>query len=148
MPLASRSGKNPHREICVHVGPYVVSSGIATRKQTGNPIAPDIRVMIRNAQGKYLAQDDYGLFFTADRFAAMVFSYRADNVADQLALLQKTQDVVLVAEPVPPEEIYERCDRCQDLFMPWMTYFDGRQFLCEECRGRRAGVRRIKWPKS
>ena len=31
---------------------------------------PDIRVVIRNTQGKYLAQDAYGLFFTEDRSAA------------------------------------------------------------------------------
>jgi hypothetical protein len=98
--------------------------------------APDIRVVVRNAQGKYLAQDDYGVFFTDSRSSAMVFSYRSDCVADQLAMLQKAHGVVLAAEPVPPEEIYERCDRCQDLFMPFMTYFDGKQFLCADCRAR------------
>ena len=94
-------------------------------------------MVIRNAQGKYLAQDDYGLFFTHDRSAAMVFSYGADNVAEQLAVLAEKHGVALAAEPVPPEEIYERCDRCHDLFMPWMTYFNGKEFLCAECRGRR-----------
>jgi len=99
--------------------------------------APDIRVMVRNARGQYLAQDDYGVFFTDDRAAAMVFNYRSDCVADQLAVLQKTHGLALAAEPVPPEEIYERCDRCQDLFMPWMTYFDGKQFVCADCRSRK-----------
>lgn len=94
----------------------------------------DIRVMIRNAQGNYLAQDEHGLFFTNNRLAAMVFFYRSDCVADQLEELHKTQGIALAAEPVPPEEIYERCDRCQDLFPPWMTYFDGQEFLCAECR--------------
>ena len=105
---------------------------------------PDIRVMIRNAQGNYLAQDDYGLFFTNNRSAAMVFHYRSDCVADQLEELQETQGIALAAEPVPPEEIYERCDRCQDLFPPWMTYFDGKAFLCADCRthGPRRGVHR------
>ena len=97
---------------------------------------PDIRVMIRNAQGNYLAQDDHGLFFTNNRSAAMVFYYRSDCVADQLEELQKTQGIALAAEPVPPEEIYERCDRCQDLFLPWMTYFNGKEFLCVDCRSR------------
>jgi hypothetical protein len=98
--------------------------------------APDIRVMVRNAQGKYLAQDDYGLFFTEERTVAMVFNYRSDAVADQLAILQKTHGIALAAEPVPPEEIYEICDRCKDLFMPFMTFFDGKQFLCADCRRR------------
>ncbi len=97
---------------------------------------PDIRVMVRNAQGKYLSQDDYGLFFTEERSAAMVFNYQADCVADQLTMLQKTHGIALAAEPVPPEEIYETCDRCKDLFMPFMTFFDGKQFLCADCRGR------------
>jgi formylmethanofuran dehydrogenase subunit E len=37
---------------------------------------------------------------------------------------------------VPPEEIYETCDRCKELFMPFMTFFDGKQFLCADCRSR------------
>ncbi|HOX56075.1 MAG TPA: hypothetical protein P5205_05070 [Candidatus Paceibacterota bacterium] len=97
---------------------------------------PDIRVMLRNAQGNYLAQDDYGLYFTDTRTAALVFNYRSDCVADQLAILQKSQGIALAVEPVPPEEIYETCDRCNDLFMPFMTYFDGKQFLCADCRRR------------
>ncbi len=102
---------------------------------------PDIRVMVRTAQGKYLAQDDYGVFFTEDRSVAMVLNYRSDAVAEQLEILARTQGIALEAEPVPPEEIYERCDRCQDLFMPWMTYFDGKQFLCTECRSRKRGLK-------
>ncbi len=42
--------------------------------------------------------------------------------------------------PVLPEEIYGRCDRCHDLFMPWMTYFNGKEFLCAECRRRKSKV--------
>ena len=95
---------------------------------------PDIRVMVRNAQGKYLAQDDYGLFFTEERSVAIVFNYRSDCVADQLTMLQKTRGITLAAEPVPPEEIYETCDRCKDLFMPFMIFFDGKRFLCVDCR--------------
>ncbi len=97
---------------------------------------PDIKVFIRTPRGKYLAQDANGLFLTEDRSAAMVFNYRADRVLEQLATLQETQGVALAAEPVPPEEIYETCDRCKDLFMPFMTYFDGKQFLCADCRKR------------
>ena len=101
---------------------------------------PDIRVFIRNAHGKYLAQDDNGLFFTDDRSTAMVFNYRADGVPEQLETIQKIHGIALAADPVPPHEIYETCDRCKDLFMPFMTFFDGKQFLCAECR-RRAPTR-------
>jgi len=107
-------------------------------------LPPDIRVMIRNAQGNYLAQDDYGLFFTNNRSVAMVFNYRADCVAQQLAELQRARGISLAVEPVPPEEIYEQCDRCQEFFMPWMTYFDGKQFLCEDCRSRSRRLGRLK----
>ena len=101
---------------------------------------PDIKVFIRNAHGKYLAQDDNGLFFTEDRSAAMVFDYRGDSVPEQLETIQKVHGIALAADPVPLEEIYETCDRCKDLFMPFMTYFDGKQFLCPECK-RRASTR-------
>ncbi len=101
---------------------------------------PDIKVFIRNASGKYLAQDDNGLFFTDDRSAALVFDYRGDSVPEQLEKILGIHGMALAADPVPPEEIYETCDRCNDLFMPYMTFFDGKQFLCVECR-RRASPR-------
>jgi hypothetical protein len=97
---------------------------------------PDIKVFIRTAQGKYLAQDDNGLFFTDNRAAALILNYRADQVLEQLELIGRTHGINLAADPVPPEEIYESCDRCQELFMPFMTYFDGKEFLCADCRRR------------
>ena len=99
----------------------------------------DYKVFIRGPRGKYLAQDANGLFFTEDRSAALVFDYRADAVAEQLEVIGRTCGIVLAADPVPPEEIYETCDRCQELFMPFMTFFDGKQFLCSDCRRRALG---------
>jgi hypothetical protein len=95
---------------------------------------PDIKVFIRNPQGKYLAQDANGLFFTDDRSVAIVLNYEADEVPKQLAAIEKAQGVSLAADPVPLEEIYETCDRCKELFIPFMTFFDGSRFLCAECR--------------
>jgi hypothetical protein len=97
---------------------------------------PDIKVFIRDARGKYLAQDANGLFVSEDRSAAMVFNYRGDSVAEQLEMLGEMHGVALAAEPVPLQEIYETCDRCKDLFMPFMTFFDGERFLCPDCRSR------------
>jgi hypothetical protein len=97
---------------------------------------PDIKVFIRDARGKYLAQDANGLFLSEDRSATIVFNYRGDSVAEQLKTLRETHGVALTAEPVPPQEIYETCDRCKELFMPFMTFFDGQQFLCADCRRR------------
>ena len=51
-------------------------------------------------------------------------------------MIGTTHGIALTAEPVPPEEIYETCDRCKDLFMPFMTFFDGKRFLCPDCRSR------------
>jgi hypothetical protein len=102
-------------------------------------LPPDIKVFIRNARGKYLAQDANGLFFTEDRSVAIVLSYRADCVPEQLELIGKTHGMALSADPVPPDEIYETCDRCKDLFMPFMIFFDGTRFLCADCRRRGSG---------
>ena len=106
-------------------------------RRSDKPIEPpDIKVFIRNAQGKYLAQDANGLFLTEDRSAAMVFNYRSDRIPEQLQIIQKTRGIALAADPVPLEEIYETCDRCKELFMPFMTFFDGKRFLCADCRKR------------
>ena len=104
---------------------------------------PDIKVFIRTARGKYLAEDANGLFFTENRSAALILNYRADRVVEQLELIGKTHGIALAADPVPPEEIYETCDRCRDLFMPFMIFFDGKQFLCADCR-RRASARFVR----
>ncbi|MCX6928772.1 MAG: hypothetical protein NT154_37005 [Verrucomicrobia bacterium] len=111
----------------------------SNRDKSSQP--PDIKVFIRTAQGKYLAQDDNGLFFTEDRSAAIVLNYRADLVPEQLEMIGKTHGIALTADPVPPAEIYETCDRCKELFMPFMTFFDGKQFLCADCRRPGSGRR-------
>jgi hypothetical protein len=103
----------------------------ATRKWE---IHPDIRVMVRNAQGQYLAQDSGGVFFTGDRSRAAIFDLEGDQVEEQLSIIRETEGEVLLAEPVPLEELYERCDRCKDVFTPLMILFDGKRFLCADCR--------------
>ena len=106
--------------------------------------APDIKVFIQDADGKYLSGDSANWFFSEDSTRAIVLNYKADHVPEQLERLQETQRIVLKAVPVPLAEIYETCDRCQELFVPFMTFFDGKQFLCAECRSRtsrRAGTK-------
>jgi hypothetical protein len=102
---------------------------------------PDIRVVLRNAQGKYVAWDANGVYLTLDRHEALVLSYRADRVAEQIEEIWKSQGISLAAEPVPLEEIYETCDQCHDQFMPFMTFFDGKRFLCNDCRRKQASGR-------
>ncbi len=101
-------------------------------------VLPDIKVFIRNPQGHYLARDSNGLFFTNDRALALVMNYRSDAIPEQLEQVRRTQGLVLVADPVPLDEVYETCDRCRELFTPFMMYFDGKRFLCEDCRLGRA----------
>ncbi len=97
---------------------------------------PDVRIFVRNASGEYLAGDARMWFFTPERSKAAVFRYREDQVQEQLEVIQATQGIRLDIEPIPLHEIYETCDRCKDLFMPFMTFFDGQRFLCEDCRSR------------
>ena len=94
----------------------------------------DFKVTLRNSQGHYLAQDDNGLYFCDERARAIVLNYYGDQVQTQLDALREEAQVALEPEPVPPEEIYERCDRCQDLFHPTMIRFDGARFLCPDCQ--------------
>ena len=63
-------------------------------------------------------------------------------MSEQLEMIQKNHGIELTADPVPIAEIYETCDRCQELFVPFMTFFDGKRFLCADCR-KLAGHRRI-----
>jgi len=98
--------------------------------------APDVRVHIVNPQGLYLALESEELRFTADRGKALVLSYEADRVAEQLEVIRRAEGICLESAPVPLEEIYERCDRCEELFMPFMIFFDGKRFCCVECRRR------------
>ena len=97
---------------------------------------PDLKVFIHNTAGQYLAGSAKELFFTNDRSLALVLDFRADRVPEQLELIRKTHGITLVADPVPLEEIYETCDRCKELFVPFMTFFDGKRFLCPDCRKR------------
>jgi len=101
---------------------------------------PDIKVFIQNPEGKYLAGDAESWFFSEDRSRALVLNYKGDRVAEQIESIQRSQGITLKSVPVPLVEVYETCDRCQELFMPSMVHFDGRQFVCADCSSR--GVRR------
>ena len=110
-----------------------------------NP-APDVKVLILSADGLFLTGGGADWTFTGDRSRAAVFSYTADRVAEQLEKIRLTQGIILQAVPVPLEEIYETCDRCKELFTPMMTFFDGKHFICPDCRGRAA--RRAARPRA
>jgi hypothetical protein len=74
----------------------------------------DVKVFILNPEGNYLTAAPDGLRFTPDRSRALIFDFRADQVAEQLREIQTVHGLVLRAEPVPLAEIYETCDRCKE----------------------------------
>jgi hypothetical protein len=97
-----------------------------------------IRVLLRNLNGEYLAGREGRWRLTRDRSLALVCDYLRDHVAEQLQRLQRTQGIVLAAEPVEPQDAYETCDRCARSLVFDDAYFNGREFLCPGCR---AGLR-------
>ena len=107
---------------------------------------PDIKVFIRNVRGQYLAGAGDRGYFTDERSEAIIVNYRTDRVPEQIEMIRKTQGIFLVADPVPLEEIYEKCDNCGELFSPLMTFFNGNRFICQDCQKPRKRNRASKKP--
>ena len=99
-----------------------------------------VKVLIVNDDGQYLAGTAYGWEFTDDRSKARVFDYQTDQVAERIELVRRAQGKVWIAVKVDPREVYEFCDRCGRRMRTLRTFFDGREYLCGDCRdnGRRA----------
>ena len=95
-----------------------------------------IKVRIANPQGDYLTVQSGQWGFTQDRVRAAVFDYLEDHVAEQLEIIQKTQGLILRPVPLDPGELYETCDRCEQMVMPFLMFFDGKELLCADCRSR------------
>jgi hypothetical protein len=96
-----------------------------------------LKVVLRNAEGKYLTGDRGAWTFTGDRAAARVFDYLADHIDEQLGILEKDHGMILAAVPVEPRERYEVCDRCGQAWMSFKIFFDGHRYLCPECRAQK-----------
>ena len=94
----------------------------------------DIKVVLRNPEGRYIAGSAINWDFVEDRRRAMIFDYVSHRVEEQLAVLRNSQGIVLEPEVVLPNEVYEACDRCNRLVMPFKTFFDGEKFLCPDCK--------------
>ena len=96
----------------------------------------DIKVVLRNPEGRYVAGSAVNWSFVEERRRAIVFDYVSQRVEELIAFLRKSQGVVLEAETVPPNEVYETCDSCHRLVMPLKTFFDGKKFFCPDCSPR------------
>ena len=99
-----------------------------------------VTVLIVNDDGQYLAGTAFEWKFTDDRSQARVFDYQADRVAERIELVRKAQGKVWIAVRVDPREVYECCDRCGRRMRALRTFFDGRQFLCGDCRDSGCGT--------
>ncbi len=96
----------------------------------------DVKVRLRNSEGKYLAADPSGWTFSTDCAKAFVFDYVGDRIEEYLESIARMSGVVLKAMPVDPKEFLERCDQCQQAVAPTNAFFDGRRFLCPRCRSK------------
>jgi hypothetical protein len=94
----------------------------------------DIKVVLQSPEGKYLSGSAIDWRFTEDRAAAIVFNLFGHRVHEQLEVLRERIGCSLQPVPLPPEELFETCDACQSLLMPPQIFFDGRQFLCFDCK--------------
>jgi hypothetical protein len=93
-----------------------------------------IKVLIVNEEGQYLAGTATHWEFTEDRTKARVFDYVNDHVAEQIDLVRKAHGTVWAAIKLDPREAYEFCDRCGCRMMAFQAFFDGKWFLCSDCR--------------
>jgi hypothetical protein len=94
----------------------------------------DIKVMLCNAKGNYLAGDPKKWGFVQDRARAIVFDYFGDQIAEQIERIESKHGLTLRAVPANPDEIHETCDCCHRLLLPFKVFFDGAKFLCPECK--------------
>jgi len=93
-----------------------------------------IHVVLQNCQGKYLAGQP-GAWSFSDRIdQARVFDYVADHIPEQLEILEQRHGICLAALPLDPRERFETCDRCGERLMAFKIFFDGREYLCPQCR--------------
>ena len=92
------------------------------------------KVLIVNDDGHYLAGTCTDWEFTDDRSKATVFDYLDDRVAEKIELVRKAHGRVWIAVKLDPREVYEFCDQCGQRARAFRTVFDGRRFLCADCR--------------
>jgi hypothetical protein len=99
-----------------------------------------VKVLIVNDDGQYLTGTATDWAFTEDRSKATVFDYHRDQVAEHIEMVRKAQGRIWIAVKLDPREIYEFCDRCGCRKLAFRMFFDGRQFLCGDCRDDHSGA--------
>ena len=93
----------------------------------------DIRVVLRSPDGHYLTGGATEWEFTDNLAEAAVFNYLGDQTETQIEVIRQAQGLVLEAVHVAAHELCETCDRCKEIVLPTIAFFDGKQFLCPDC---------------
>jgi formylmethanofuran dehydrogenase subunit E len=101
-----------------------------------------IRVLIQNEAGEYLTGGPTEWHFTEQRERATVFDYVRDAVPEQLALIRRTHNHDWRVVKLDPREVYEICDHCGSQVMAMKVFFNGTEYLCQECKNSTETTRR------
>jgi hypothetical protein len=96
--------------------------------------AQDIKVVIRSPDGLYVSGNPREWGLVEERCRAIIFDYHGHQVEQQIEMIRRLYGLVLEAEELAPQEIYETCDLCGQMALPSRMFFDGTQFLCPRCR--------------
>ena len=96
------------------------------------------KFVVRTPDGMYLSRGQKGLSFVNDIYGAVLLDPKEVKVEDLLLKLQTLTGVLFEAVPLVLEEVFEICDQCAQLAVPLQVFFDGKSFLCPNCRKRRA----------
>ena len=96
----------------------------------------DIKVVVRSPDGHYLTGGPTEWGFTDNLADAAVFSYLAHGIEAQLEQIRRSQGFALEAVHVASHDLCESCDRCKEIVLPSIVFFDGKQFLCPDCRAK------------
>ena len=123
---------------------------VIVKQNAGRPETPDWMkasvvhpgsgpVRLLNSQGQYLAQGNKEFMFTTDADRAMVFEYDEGKAQKLVAFFADKKGIPLTIEYVEDPDVYEWCDNCKEMQLPHDTFFNGRTFLCLDCKIQSAG---------
>jgi hypothetical protein len=98
------------------------------------PGAGGTKIVIRTSEGRYLSGSGDGLHLVNDIYRAVMLDPAEFQVEETLLELRKVTGLVFEALPLKLEEVFETCDICEQMLIPIMTFFNGRNFLCQKCR--------------
>jgi len=82
----------------------------------------------------YLGGDANGWRLLNNVYGAVLFDQDPVQLSRTLTLLRGATGLTLEAVPLRLEAVFETCDRCRAMVIPLVAFFDGREFLCPDCR--------------